>query len=290
MRVAQVVHDARCEGLLAFAGHLGVVEILPAPMVATTAPGSLAGGLVQQHAEILAGVVLTQAVTPGTPCYAGARLGPTDPRTGEAVGGAPEGSLASLAATLLARRDGLACDCYGPLSGSQVLDMQAGLEEGLTLMLSMLARPRFLSGCGIMQGTASCLEALVVHDQLFAHAFTGLTVQRRWDEEALAVEAIRAAVLGGKGFLAQKHTRRALRHAYEPSRLGFHEGLGEWLATGRATVVDEAQARVEELVGRDPLGLPADVDAELCAIIDRTARERGFDDWPDPRRPIDEPA
>ena len=277
-----------CEGLLALADHPAAVEILPAPMAGTTAPGSLAGGLVQQHAEILAGIVLAQAVRPGTACYAGARLGPTDPRTGEAVGGAPEGSLASLAATLLARRDGLACDCYGPLSGAQVLDLQAGLEEGVTLLLSMLSRPRFLSGCGVMQGTASCLEALVVHDQLFAHAFNGLTVGRRWDEEALAVEAIRAAVLGGKGFLAQKHTRRALRYALEPSRLGFHGGLDEWLGLERASVVDEARARVEELVVRAPLGLPAEVDAELCAIIDRTARERGLDEWPDPRRSPEE--
>ncbi len=187
-----------CDGLLAVAQHETVVEILPAPMGGTTAPATLAGGLAQQHAEVLAGIVLAQAVKPGTPCYAGVRYGPSNPRSGESMGGAPEGSLASLGATQLARRDGLACDCYGPLSGSQVLDMQAGLEQGLTLMLSALARPRFMSGCGTMQGTASCLEALVVHDQLFAHALNGLTT-RDWDDEALAVEAVRSAVLDGKG-------------------------------------------------------------------------------------------
>jgi trimethylamine--corrinoid protein Co-methyltransferase len=236
---------------------------------------------------VLAGVVLTQAVRPGTPCYAGVRLAPSHPRSGEFLGGTPEGSLASLGATQLARRDGLACDCYGPTSGSPVLELQAGLEEGLTLMLSTLARPRFLSGCGTMQATASCLEALIVHDQLFAHAFNGLT-PRAWDRDALAVDAVAEAVLGGKGFLSLKHTRRHLRRDVEQPLLGFRGGSDEWLASGRASLVDEARAKLEELVGGGPLGLPDDVAAELCRVIDETARSRGLGAWPDPRRLADE--
>jgi trimethylamine---corrinoid protein Co-methyltransferase len=275
-----------CDGILETAAGPAAVEILPAPMGGTTAPASLAGGLVQQHAEVLAGVVLVQAVRPGTPCCAGVRLGPSHPRTGESMAGAPEGSLASLGATQLARRDGLACDCYGPGSGSPVLDLQAGLEEGLTLMLSALARPRFLSGCGVMQGTASCLEALVVHDQLFAATFNGLTL-RDWDGDALGVAAISEAVLGDRGFLGLKHTRRFLRHDVEQPRLGYRGGIDEWLASGRSSLVDEAREKVVELVRHEPLGLPADVLAELCRIIDEAARSRGLSEWPDPRSTLE---
>ena len=278
-----------CEGLLEAAGRDVVVEILPCPMGGTTAPASLAGGIAQQHAEVLAGVVLAQALRPGTPCYAGVRLAPSHPRSGEFLGGAPEGALASLGATQLARRDGLACDCYGPTSGSPVLELQAGLEQGLTLMLSSMARPRFLSGCGTMQGTASCLEALVVHDQLFAHLFNGLT-PRTWDDDALAVEAVAEAVLGGKGFLALKHTRRHLRRDVEQPTFGFRGGIDDWLASGRGSLVDEARAKVAELVAGRPLGLPDDVAAELCRVIDETARSRGLSEWPDPRRLVDAPA
>ena len=272
-----------CDGLIEAAGHDVVVEVLPCPMAGTTAPASLAGGLAQQHAEVLAGVVLAQVARPGTPCVAGVRLGPTHPRSGEFLGGAPEGSLASLGATQLARRDGLACDCYGPTSGSPVLELQTGLDEALTLALSALARPRFLSGCGTMQGTASCLEALVVHDQLFAALFNGLT-PRPFDDDALAVEAVAEAVLDGKGFLGLKHTRRYLRSEVEQPLLGFRGGIDEWLATGRSSLVDEARARVAELVAGEPLGLPDDVLGELCDLIDAAARARGFDVWPDPRR------
>jgi trimethylamine---corrinoid protein Co-methyltransferase len=274
-----------CEGLIEAARRDVAVEILPCPMAGTTAPASLAGALAQQHAEVLAGVVLTQVLRPGTPCYAGVRLGPTHPRSGEFLGGAPEGSLASLAATQLARRDGLACDCYGPTTGSPVLELQAGLDQALTLTLSALAQPRFLSGCGTMQGTASCLEALVVHDQLFASVFNGLR-PRVWNDEALAVDAIAKAVLDDKGFLSLKHTRRYAHRDVEQPLLGFRGGIDEWLASGRSSLVDEARARVGELVAAEPLGLPDDVAAELCRLIDETARAHGFAEWPDPQRLI----
>jgi trimethylamine--corrinoid protein Co-methyltransferase len=278
-----------CAGLIAAAGHDAAVMVLPCPMGGTTAPASLAGGLAQQHAEVLAGVVLVQALRPGAPCVAGVRLSPAHPRTGGYLGGAPEGALVSLGATQLARRDGLACDCYGPTTGAAVLELQAGLDHALTLALSALARPRFLSGCGTMQGTATCLEALVVHDQLFAALFNGLT-PRAYDDDALAVDVVADAVLSGKGFLGSSHTRRYLRHDVEQPLLGFRGGIDEWLASGRTSLVDEARERVAELVAAAPLGLPDDVAAELCRLIDDTARARGIASWPDPRRLLVEPA
>ena len=253
-------------------------------MAGTTAPASLAGGLAQQHAEVLAGVVLVQACGPARPASPARASGPTHPRSGEFLGGAPEGSLASLGATQLARRDGLACDCYGPTSGSPVLELQAGLDEALTLTLSALARPRFLSGCGTMQGTASCLEALVVHDQLFAALFNGLT-PRACDDDALAVDAVAEAVLEGKGFLGLTHTRRHLRREVEQPLLGFRGGIDEWLAAGRSSLVDEARVKVAELVAGEPLGLPDDVLGELCRESS-TARPGPADSPPGPTRAV----
>jgi trimethylamine:corrinoid methyltransferase-like protein len=134
-----------------------------------------------------------------------------------------------------------------------------------------------------MQSTASCLEALVVHDQLFATLFNGLT-PRAYDDEALAVDVVADAVLTGKGFLGSNHTRRYLRGDVEQPRLGFRGGIDEWLASRRTSLVDEARERVAELVAAEPLGLPDDVVDELCRLIDATARSRALSSWPDPRR------
>ncbi len=267
-----------------------VVEILPCPAMATTAPGSFAGAVAQQNAEVLAGVVLTQVLAPGTPVYYGPRLSAVDPRTGVVVSGTPETGIASMAATLLARRYGLACDCYGPTSDSKVVDAQFGVETALNAVLGLAAAPRFLSGVGDVQaGVASCAEALVVDDEVLNYVFYART-PRPWDADALDVEAMIDGVLSGRGFLGTKHTRRYIRSEFCTPEVGYRGGLNDWLAGGRAGLADLARERAADYIGREPVGLPDDVAEELCRLIDAAAREVGLGEWPEPRRILEPPA
>jgi trimethylamine--corrinoid protein Co-methyltransferase len=260
------------------------VEILPCPAAATTAPGALAAAIAQQHAEVLAGVVLTQLAAPGTPVYYGPRLSAVDPRSGVVVSGTPETGVSSMAAVLLARRCGLACDCYGPCSDSKVVDAQFGYERAVNALLGLAAAPRLLSGIGEIQaGVASCLEVLVIDDEVLNNTLYAVT-PRPWDRDALDVEAMVDGVLSGRGFLGTKHTRRYIRSEFVSPSLSYRGGLGDWLAAGRSGVVDMAAGRVAELVDREPAGLPDDVLDELAGLIDRCAVELGVADHPDPRR------
>ena len=260
------------------------VEILPCPAAATTAPGALSAAIAQQNAEVLAGVVLTQAAAPGTPVYYGPRLSAVDPRSGVVVSGTPETGIASAAAVLLARRYGLACDCYGPCSDSKVVDAQFGYERAVNALLGLSARPRLLSGIGEIQaGVASCLEVLVIDDEVLNNALYALS-PRPWDIDALDVEAMVDGVLSGRGFLGTKHTRRYIRSEFVSPLLSYRGGLTEWSASGRAGLVDIASDRVAELTGRDPVGLPDEVLDELVGLITRCAAEVGVAEYPDPRR------
>jgi trimethylamine---corrinoid protein Co-methyltransferase len=260
------------------------VEILPCPAAATTAPGALSAAIAQQNAEVLAGVVLTQAAAPGTPVYYGPRLSAVDPRSGVVVSGTPETGVASVAAVLLARRYGLACDCYGPCSDSKVVDAQFGYERVVNALLGLTARPRLLSGIGEIQaGVASCLEVLVIDDEVLNNALYALA-PRPWDVDALDIEAMVDGVLSGRGFLGTKHTRRYIRSEFVSPLLSYRGGLNEWVASGRSGLVDIASDRVAELGDREPVGLPGDTLDELCALIARCATELGISDYPDPRR------
>ena len=260
------------------------VEILPCPAAATTAPGALSPAIAQQHAEVLAGVVLTQVAAPGTPVYYGPRLSAVDPRSGVVVSGTPETGVASVAAVLLARRCGLACDCYGPCSDSKVVDAQFGYERAVNALLGLAPRPRLLSGIGEIQaGVASCLEVLVIDDEVLNNAFYAIT-PRPWDPDTLDSEAMVDGVLSGRGFLGTKHTRRYIRSEFVSPSLSYRGGLGDWLAAGRSGVADLAADRVAELVDREPAGLPDDVLGELIGLIDRCAAELGIGAHPDPRR------
>jgi trimethylamine---corrinoid protein Co-methyltransferase len=260
------------------------VEILPCPAAATTAPAAIAAAVAQQNAEVLAGLVMVQTVGPGTPTYYGPRLSAVDPRTGSFRSGTPETGVASCAAVLLARRYGMACDCYGPSSDSRVADAQFGAEHALNAVLGMLARPRFLSGVGdVAAGASSSLEALVIDDDILGDVFYALS-PRPYDDRALDVDAMVDAVLGGKGFLASRHTRRYLRSELVAPRLRGGAGGGD-PGAGLAGV---ARERVAELLAREPVGLPADTLAAMCAQIDACARELGLPEWPDPRRLLDD--
>jgi len=263
-----------------------IVEILPCPAAATTAPGALSAALAQQNAEVLAGVVLTQLAAPGTPVYYGPRLSAVDPRSGVVVAGTPETGVASIAAVLLARRYGLACDCYGPCSDSKVVDAQFGYERAVNALLGVAARPRLLSGIGEMQaGVGSCLEALVIDDEVLNNVFYAIA-ERPWDSDALDVEAMVDGVLSGRGFLGAKHTRRYIRSEFVAPLLSYRGGLNEWLAAGRGGVVDLAAEKVAAIVAREPVGLPDDLLEELCALIASCAAETGVHEYPDPRRAL----
>ena len=261
-----------------------IVEILPCPAAATTAPGALSAAIAQQNAEVLAGVVLTQLAAPGTPVYYGPRLSAVDPRSGVVVSGTPETGVASVAAVLLARRYGLACDCYGPCTDSKVVDAQFGYERALNALLGVAARPRLLSGIGEVQaGVSSCLEVLVIDDEVLNNVFYAVA-ERPWDADALDVEAMVDGVLSGRGFLGTKHTRRYIRSEFVAPLLSYRGGLNEWLASGRGGIVDLAGEKVAAIVGREPVGLPDDLLEELCGLIATCAAETGVYEYPDPRR------
>jgi trimethylamine--corrinoid protein Co-methyltransferase len=264
------------------AGHVAV-EILPCPAAGTTAPASVSAAVATQNAEVLAGVVLVQTVAPGTPLYYGPRLSSINPRTGIVTSGPPETGVASIAATLLARRYGLACDCYGPTSDSVVVDTQFGYEHMANALLGLAARPRFLSGPGENQsGSGGSLEALVIDDEVLNYAFYAMT-PRPWDAAALDIDAIVEGIESEFGFLATTHTRKYLRSDFVRPLLSYRGGMGEWAASGRTGLVDLATERAAVYVAKAPVGLPDDVLTELCAVIDDTARALGLDVWPDPR-------
>ena len=263
------------------------VEILPCPAAGTTAPGSMAGAIATQNAEVLAGLFLVQAVNPGTALYYGPRLSSINPRSGLVTSGPPETGVASVAATLLARRYGLACDCYGPTSDSVTVDTQFGMEHMANAIVGMAASPRFLSGPGENQGgNGGSLEALVIDDEVLNYAFYART-PRPWTHAALDVDAIAEGLESGFGFLGTTHTRTWLKADFVRPTLAWRGSMGDWVASGRTGLVDLASEKAAAYVARPPVGMPDGVADELCRTIDDVAATLGITDHPDPRRVLE---
>jgi len=95
------LHDNACQVIMKGAEYGIPVNVLSMAMAGATSPVTLAGTLVTHNAEVLAGIVLAQLVSPGAPVMYGSSTTMFDLRTATAPVGAPELGLISAAVAKL---------------------------------------------------------------------------------------------------------------------------------------------------------------------------------------------
>ena len=106
------------------------VLLLSAGQAGATAPASLAGAIVQEVAEVLAGLVYVNAIKPGAVAIFGTWPFVSDLRTGAMSGGSPEQALLSAACGQMAHFYDLTGGTASGMSDSKIPDAQAGHGEG----------------------------------------------------------------------------------------------------------------------------------------------------------------
>jgi trimethylamine--corrinoid protein Co-methyltransferase len=232
------------------AARLGLsLNPLPCPILGATAPMSIAGGLVQQNAEVLASVVLAQLARPGLPVVYRGRLSVMDPRTGLSVWGNPEIGLISAATVEIGHHYGLPVNVYGFCTNAHSPDIQNGYERTLNALLPVLAGADEISGVGEMDsGLASSLAQMVIDDEILASIGR---VRRGFEvhEDSLALDVMGVVMDGSRNFLAEMHTVRYLRQGelLQP-RLARRDSYAEWEAAGRRGLVEAAEEKVRQLL------------------------------------------
>ncbi len=248
---------------------------LPCPTAGATAPMSMAGALAQQNAELLACVVLAQAVHPGLPVVYCGRLAMMEPRTGLSVWGGVELGLVSAATVQLGHRYGLPVNVYGFSTNAHILDLQNGYERALNAVVPALAGADELSGIGEMAAGVTGSYAQMVCDDEIASSVRRLGRGFATDEDATAVEVVARVMDGSRNFLDQRHTVRYLRAGEVfVTRLADRSGWDEFVRGGRATMADRAQARAERLLSDHRVPpLNDDQERELDEVMRAAERE-----------------
>jgi trimethylamine---corrinoid protein Co-methyltransferase len=187
--------------------------IVSGAMAGGSAPATLAGTLLVQNAEVLAGVTLAQLLRPGAPLIYGTFSGGMDMRTGAFVMGGAELALMQAATAQL-------CDLYhiplgygsGGWTDAREPNVQAGLEKACTLLATALAGVEVIhSAIGGMLGGAEIADyaQMIVDDELCSMVnryLKGIAVS----EDTLALDLIREVGPGGQ-FVDATHTARWLR-------------------------------------------------------------------------------
>ncbi len=236
------------EGAIVYAKHNQPILYAPEALAGGTAPATLAGLLVQQNAEVLSGIMVSQLANPGAPVLYGTVSAVLDMRSGATALGGPEVGLINLATAQLARRYNLPCRGTGGNSDSKLVDVQAGIETTLSLMHAAYAGMNFIyDSAGSLDGSiTTSYEKIVVDNEIcgmVARSLEGIKV----DHETLAVdEIVRAGPAAN--FLASEHTRRMFRSEHFMPTLLDRRSRDAWEAAGGKDMASVARERAKQML------------------------------------------
>jgi trimethylamine---corrinoid protein Co-methyltransferase len=222
------------------------VCVTPCVMGGATGPATMAGILALQHAEALAGLVLTQAAREGAPFIYGGTSSVVSMLTGDLLFGVPQYWAMMCATVQIAHYLGLPCRAGGGLTDAHLPDMQAGIEA--TMALAEVAR------CGVDfvlhgTGTISSVNAVSFEKVIIDDELVGMIRARNLpievDDDTLALDTIETVGPGGS-YLLEPHT---LAHCRDYTRATFFNRRRHdvWLQKGGWDLPTAARARFRTL-------------------------------------------
>jgi trimethylamine--corrinoid protein Co-methyltransferase len=224
------------------------VVCTPFLLMGAMSPVSVPATLVQQMAEALSGIALTQLVQPGCPVVFGSFLSNTDMQSGSPSFGTPESAIGLLCTGQIARSFNLPWRSGGGLTSSQTPDAQAAYEALMTMM------PTFLAGANFVMHAAGWLEGGLVSSyekyivdieilRMLKHEFKPLEV----NEETLAFGAHEEVGSGGH-FLGAAHTLEHFRTCFYRPLLSSTENFDRWTKKGGADTAERAGRIADETI------------------------------------------
>jgi trimethylamine---corrinoid protein Co-methyltransferase len=252
------------------------VVLTPFILLGAMSPVTIPAALVQQMAEALTGIALSQLIRPGCPVIFGSFMSNIDMQSGSPSFGTPESAIGLFCTGQIARHFGLPFRSGGGLTSSQVADAQAGYEAAMTMI------PTFLAGTNWVMHSAGWLEGGLVAGfekfivdiellQMLQVEFTPLEI----DDATLAFDAHQEVGHGGH-FLGAMHTMERFRTCFYRPLLSSSENYERWMRNGgndtsaRATKIYQAKLEAYE-----PPPLDDAIRAELEEYVTRRRAELG---------------
>jgi len=251
------------------------IEIIPMPQMGGTSPVTIAGSLIQHHAEVLSGIAIASLVRDdpsviygGSPCLIDMRYGTSPIVT-------PETLLLSTAYIEVAKFLGLPTHTYMGLSDTLSLDYQAGFETGISALIGLLLRANVISGPGMLEFESTfSFEKLTLDNEICGMLFRylrGIDL----DEAHLAIDVFRE-VVHVSSFLKHRHTLRMFRKELFFPRLLERLPRSLWQRRGKLSLMDKVEEEIlKRLRTHEYQVLPPDIERELDRYFLDMCRRHG---------------
>ncbi|MEM6728463.1 MAG: trimethylamine methyltransferase family protein [Pseudomonadota bacterium] len=250
------------------------VLLLSAGMAGATAPTTIAGAIMQACAECLAGLVYVNAIAPGHPAIFGTWPFGLDLRTGAMSIGSGEQALLTAGCAQMHQFYGVPGGAAAGASDAKLPDMQAGWEQMCSSVMAGLSGLNMVYEAAGMHASllGFCHESLVMGNDMIGQALRcvrGIEVS----DDALAVETMRATVLGADGtggpghYLGAGDTLERMERDFVYPEMGDRTSPKEWEENGKPDLIEKATKKVTEILAR-----PA--TAALDPATDQAVRAR----------------
>ncbi len=263
------------EGIIQMSSQGQVVIVTPFTLSGAMAPVTIAGALVQQNAEALAGIAFTQMVRKGAPVGYGGFTSNVDMKSGAPAFGTPEYMKAQLVGGQLARRYSIPYRSSNTCAANTV-DAQAAYESVFSLWGAIQGGANvILHAAGWLEGGLRCSYEKTILDidllQMVAEFMTPLDLS----EDALAVDAIRDVGPGGH-FFGTPHTQSRYKTAFYAPIISDWRNFETWAEAGSPTALERAN-RVwkERLASYEQPAMDPAIREELDAFVEKRKAEGG---------------
>ncbi len=241
------------------------VTLSSAPMAGASSPITLAGTLVQLHAEELAGIVFTQLVSPGAPVIYGGIPSMADMRRLTYIGGGVEFGMMNAAIAQLSHYINLPNHNSAGITEAKIPDCQAVYEKCFAILQCAL------SGSNLIHHAAGILESLLTISQeqlVIDNEIIGMAMRAvegvEVNVDRLAFSTIEEVGPGGT-YAASEHTLQYLgKEFYEPS-LADRSAREHWEEMGMEDIAQKARKKAHDLLETPPAGpgIPRHTDRDV---------------------------
>jgi trimethylamine--corrinoid protein Co-methyltransferase len=263
------------EGLITLAEHGQVNVITPFTLAGAMSPVTLAGALVQQHAEAMAGIALAEIVRPGVPVMYGGFTSNVDMRSGAPAFGTPEYAQAAQATGQLARRLGVPFRSSNATAANDV-DAQAAYESAMSLWGAVMGGAHLiLHAAGWLGGGLTASFEKLIIDAEMLQMMAAYLQPFEVSDQSLAFDAIREVGPAGHYFGAS-HTLARYETAFYSPLVSNWDNYETWRERGAETAAGRANAIWKQLL-KDYQAPPLDpgVEEALKDFVERRKREGG---------------
>lgn len=263
------------QGVIDLARMNQAVVITPFTLSGAMAPVTIAGALVLQNAEALAGIAFSQMVNPGAPAMYGGFTSNVDMKSGSPAFGTPEYMKAQHVGGQLARKYGIPYRSSN-VCAANTIDAQAAFESVFSLWGAINGGANMLMhGAGWLEGGLCCSYEKTILDIDLLQMVSEFLRPLDTSEDELALDAIGEVGPAGH-FFGTAHTRARYRDAFYSPVLSDWRNFESWKEAGKPIAIQRANTVWKQrLAAYQPPPLDSAIKEELDGFVDRRKAEGG---------------